>query len=217
MAKIKELKEEEITERWSYLIEGAQGRGKEVFRSIKESVEEVDPPNIRLKEEMLTPRLTLAGFLRAEKRKFLVASNEYLRGYKLSVGARDYGKQLMVSWYLISEPGSVLKLIMEWLISHKNISLGVLLAGLVPLFITKSMFLTMVLWALFLGYVAFTCITSRKSVLPQMMNLFDLEELTAYVTTVHHAVLDATKEVAESVGFDFTKVDRKSRGFLNIS
>ncbi|GAH07965.1 unnamed protein product, partial [marine sediment metagenome] len=31
------------------------------------------------------------------------------------------------------------------------------------------------------------------------------------------AVLDATKEVSESVGFDFSKVDQKSRGFLNIS
>jgi len=49
------------------------------------------------------------------------------------------------------------------------------------------------------------------------MDIFDLEELTAYVTTVHHTLVAATKSVSETVGFDFTKVDTKSKGFLNIS
>ena len=122
MAKTKEFEEEKITERWSYLLEGAQGRGKEIFESTKKKIEEVNPPHVQLKEEMLTPRLTLVGALRAEKRKFLVAFNEYLRGYKLYIGAKDYGKQLMVSWYLISEPVSVLTLILEWIKSHWKIS-----------------------------------------------------------------------------------------------
>lgn len=213
----KQLKREEIIERWSYLIGGAQGRGKEIFRSTKRNVEKVNPPHVQLKEEMLTPKLTLVGALRAEKREFLVVSNEYLRGYKLCVGARDYGNQLMVSWYLIAEPSSVLKLILEWIISHPKVSLGVFLAGLILSFVTKKISPIWIIWLPFLGYVTFTCLTSKKSVLPQMMDIFDLEELTAYVTTVHHAVLDATKEVSESVGFDFSKVDQKSRGFLNIS
>mgnify|MGYP001592978122 FL=1 len=49
------------------------------------------------------------------------------------------------------------------------------------------------------------------------LNVFDTEELTAYVTTVHHAVLETTKELMENRHLDFTKVDSKSRGFLNIS
>ena len=57
----------------------------------------------------------------------------------------------------------------------------------------------------------------QKECSPSNDEYFDLEELTAYVTTVHHAVLDAAKEISESVGFDFSKVDQKSRGFLNIS
>lgn len=166
---------------------------------------------------MLTPKLTLVGALRPAKREFLVASNDYLRGYKLCVGAKDYGKQLMVSWYLIAEPVSLLKLMLDWIVSNQKISLGVFLVGLILSFVTREISPILMIWLPFLGYVAFTCLTSKKSVLPQMMNIFDLEELTAYVTTVHHAVLDATKEVSESVGFDFTKVDRKSRGFLNIS
>lgn len=49
------------------------------------------------------------------------------------------------------------------------------------------------------------------------LNLFEDQDLTAYVTIIHHAVLDAVKVISQSVGFDFTKVDQKSRGFLNIS
>jgi hypothetical protein len=217
LKKTKEFEEEKISERWSYLIEGAQGRGKEIFENTKKNLEKINPPRVQIKEEMLTPRLTLFGGSRAEKRKFLVASNEYLREYRLYVGAKDYGNQLMVSWYLISEPGSILKLVLEWIKSHWQISLGVFFVAFIPAFIIKAMFPILIVWLVFLGYVVFTCLTSQKSVLPQMMNIFDLEELTAYVTTIHHAVLDATKEVSESVGFDFTKVDQKSKGFLNIS
>lgn len=221
MAKLKEFEEEKITERWSYLIEGAQGKGKKIFKGAERNIKEINPPHVQFKEEMLTPKFTLAGILRAEKREFLVVSNKYLEGYKLYVGAQDYGNQLMVSWYLISEPVStliaVLKKMVEWIKSHWKISLIVFLAGLIPTLITESYFPIVIIWLLFLAYVAFVSLTSKKSVLPQMMNIFDLEELTAYVTTVHHAVLDATKEVSEDVGFDFTKVDQKSRGFLNIS
>lgn len=217
MAKIKEFKEEKIIERWSSLIEEAQGKGKEIFEKTKKNIEKVNPPNVLIEEQMLTPKLSLAGIFRAEKRKFLVASNEHLRGYKLYVGAKDYGNQLMVSWYLVSEPGSILKLVLEWIKSQWKISLGVFLAGLISAFVVQMMFVALVVWMFFLGYVAFACMTSQKSVLPQMMNIFDLEELTAYATTAHRAVLDAVKEISETIDFDFTKVDRKSKGFLNIS
>ncbi|MFA5742606.1 MAG: hypothetical protein WCX77_01205 [Candidatus Paceibacterota bacterium] len=49
------------------------------------------------------------------------------------------------------------------------------------------------------------------------MDVFQLEELSCWTATVHHATTAASKEIAESVGFDFSKVDQKSRGFLNIS
>lgn len=48
-------------------------------------------------------------------------------------------------------------------------------------------------------------------------DFLDLEDLTAYVSTVHSVVKDTVKEISESVAFDFSKVDQKSRGFLNIS
>lgn len=47
--------------------------------------------------------------------------------------------------------------------------------------------------------------------------LFDQEELTAYVTCAHHCVLKAVEALMVSLGQDFSKVDRKSRGFLGVS
>ena len=47
--------------------------------------------------------------------------------------------------------------------------------------------------------------------------MFDFEELTAYGTTVHRAVIKAVEEIMGQLNMDFSKVDTKSRGFLNIS
>ncbi len=204
------LKEENVQERWSELIEGAQGNEKMIFDEIRANVEDVQPPSVKLEEEKVDS--TLSG-----SRNMLVAKNDYLLGYKLYIGAKDYGKQLMVSWYLVLEPVSIWKLALRWIASHRKISIAVLLFGLVIALFTKTLMTAVVFWLFFLGYAAFAVATSRKSVLPQMMGLFDLEELTAYVTTTHRAVLAAVQGVSKTVDFDFAKVDKKSKGFLNIS
>jgi coproporphyrinogen III oxidase len=48
------------------------------------------------------------------------------------------------------------------------------------------------------------------------MNLFDTEELTAYITTVHHALTDAVKTMMEEQKIDYTKIERRTQGFLNV-
>jgi len=49
------------------------------------------------------------------------------------------------------------------------------------------------------------------------MDIFDTQELSAFAGTVHHCVLNGSENIAEAVNFDFSKVDRKSRGFLNLA
>jgi hypothetical protein len=49
------------------------------------------------------------------------------------------------------------------------------------------------------------------------MNVFDIEELTAFTTTIHHAVTGAVEAVMKGMDMDFSKIDTKARGFLNIS
>jgi len=168
----KQLKEEKTLEKWSYLIEDANGKGEEIYNSIVRNIDKVKPEAVSARKETVMPQVSFSGFFKARRREFLVVDNSNFKSYKIYVGVRDYGKQLLVSWYLVCEPGVLGQL-------------------------SRKM--------------------AEFKFMPLQMNLFDEEELTAYTTTVHHAVLGAVKEVMEGLNQDFAKVDRKSKGFLNIS
>ena len=49
------------------------------------------------------------------------------------------------------------------------------------------------------------------------MDVVKFEELTAYVTKVHHSVLRAVDSLMRNLGQDTSKIERKSRGFLGVS
>ncbi len=52
---------------------------------------------------------------------------------------------------------------------------------------------------------------------PVIKDMFMEEELTAYTTCIHHCVLEAVEALMANLGQDFSRVERKSRGFLGIS
>ena len=49
------------------------------------------------------------------------------------------------------------------------------------------------------------------------LNLFNKQDLTAYVTCVHHCLLEAVDKLMLDMNQDPSKIDRKTRGFLGIS
>jgi len=49
------------------------------------------------------------------------------------------------------------------------------------------------------------------------MDIFDRLELSAFAGTIHHAVTQVSEVISNAVGFDFSRVDLHSRGFLNIT
>jgi hypothetical protein len=57
----------------------------------------------------------------------------------------------------------------------------------------------------------------RKVVGLDELNLFNKQDLTAYVTCVHHCMLEAVEQMMSGKGMDASKIDRKTRGFLGIS
>jgi len=71
-------------------------------------------------------------------------------------------------------------------------------------------------WYLVADSLIWMALTSLLQKKPPM-DLFQMEELGAWVATVHHATIGASEEIAEAVNFDFSKVDQISKGFLNIS
>lgn len=161
------LKGKSCSESWSVLIGNAAGRADEIYSNIKENLESNEIPDLEVVDKDVAPGL-IAGW-QGRKRRFLQVRNTSLVGFRIFIGASDYGKQLSVWWYMV------------------------------PL--TK-------MWkrrkGMFKGF-------------PAELDIFDTQDLTSFMTTVHRAVVDASKEVSESVGFDFSQVDRKSRGFLNVS
>jgi len=48
------------------------------------------------------------------------------------------------------------------------------------------------------------------------LDIFDQQDLRAYVTVVHHSVLDAVGSLMEELGQDPSKIDRRSKGFLEV-
>jgi len=160
---------------WSVLIDDAQGRAKEIFETVKRVLEESEAPGI--KSEMIrvpTYRTTGGLFGKTVMEDYLRVTNENLKDFRMYIGARDYGKALIVSWYLTCEPGPFKQLFSS--LVEKN-----------PLAFSFS------------------------------MDVVKSEELSAYVTRVHHSVLEAVDTVMRSLGQDPSKINRKSKGFLGVS
>jgi hypothetical protein len=49
------------------------------------------------------------------------------------------------------------------------------------------------------------------------LDLFDQQDLTAYTTNCHHCLLKAVEKQMLALNQDFSKIEKKSRGFLGIS
>jgi serine kinase of HPr protein (carbohydrate metabolism regulator) len=171
MSKVVDLTNLKQLDNWSILIEGAQGRANEIFEAVKRDLEESRVPGVNC-QMVKVPKRT--GFLKAEVEDYLMVTNDYLKDFRMYIGARDYGRDLNVSWYLTCEPGPLKQFFSELL--------------------TKSPF-------------AFSF----------SMDVVRFEELTAYVTKVHHSVLKAVASLMQRLGQDASKIERKSRGFLGVS
>lgn len=57
----------------------------------------------------------------------------------------------------------------------------------------------------------------RPETLVKELDLFDQQDLTAYVTNTHHCLIEAVEKLMLNMGQDPSKIDRKSRGFWGIS
>ena len=172
------IKEENIMERWFTGIYGAKGKSEELLRDFNRRVEEAAIPGISLEWVDLSPAGGgFKGMFKGQNkvRKFVLIRNANLEGYVIYVGSKDYGNQLLTSWYLVAD-------------KHKMSAKSKM--------IERS-----------LGHaVSF-----------MDLDLFDVEEMSAYATIVHEAIKGAVEDLMEGLNLDFTKVDTHTRGFLNIS
>lgn len=184
---------EQVIDQWDVLIGGAQEQAEVVFEATVTKVAESEAPNIRMERREVAPGM-LRGVL-GGRRPFLVLEHEKhtnLNPYRMYINARPYGRNLQVSWYLVIQPG----------------------------FWRRVLNLMMMIPLLNLFFLPFQLVSnSRRNGQSGLMelDLFDTQDLTAYVTNAHHCLLEAVERVMSELGQDPASIERKSRGFLGVS
>lgn len=97
------LKDEKIIDRWSMIIENGQGNAEQTYEDTENYIKESKAPGIKIERVKVRPGW-LKGLFGVE-RNYMMVTNEGLKDYRMFIGARDYGDNLDVSWYLTCEPG----------------------------------------------------------------------------------------------------------------
>jgi len=68
----------------------------------------------------------------------------------------------------------------------------------------------------FLKSLSSKVIAGSDKALSFALDIFAQQDLRAYVTVVHHCLLDAVEALMDELGQDASKIDRKSKGFLEV-
>lgn len=201
---------DKVVERWSAIIEGAQGKGEELFRITAKKIEDSKVPNIKIGKHEVSPQKRGSGKLRP----FLVIGHDRFHEYEMFVGVQDYGNYLSVYWYLAGEPTRIPRALGLWQSANSATVQATGGRGSILGLTVAIMNLTLGLTGKVFNRVKDA---AKGHVSTEDMDLFDTEELSVFVTIGHHAVLDAVEDIMNGLNLDFSKVERKSRGFLNIS
>jgi hypothetical protein len=187
------VRNEQVSERWQTLFENAQGNAEKIFTETERLIKESKAPNVRVVRRKISPGM-LRGLL-GGKRDFLIVTvtgNSNLAPYQMFINARDYGNNLDVAWYLTHRITFWQKLILFLcLVPIINILV-------IPLVLLQRVF------------------QAGKSGMLEL-DLFDEQDLTAYVTNAHHCLKEAVTKMQKELGQDTSKIDWKSKGFLGIS
>ncbi len=187
------LKMEQVINSWGTIIEGGAGQGDCVIKIIERLLDEKQAPKIKVQHKTVSPGVLQHIF--GGKRPFLVISNnmgQNIQACKVHINARDYGVFLQVSWYLVNQPG--------WMERLTTFIMNIPIVGLL----------------LLPGY-AISKISSSKETGIIGLSVFDEQDLTAFTSVVHGCVQDAIEEMTKEAKIDLPKIDRKAKGFLNIS
>lgn len=97
------LKDEKIIDRWSMIVENAQGVAEQMYADTETNVKESKAPGITFDRVKVRPSW-LKGIL-GNERSYLMVENDALGDYRMFIGARDYGNALDISWFMTCEPG----------------------------------------------------------------------------------------------------------------
>ncbi len=165
---------------WFAYIPKASGQSENIKSGVLKRLADEGIPGITTKRGYLGVGMghALKSIFKGSNREaqeFIMVESDKVPGYVAYCGARDYGKLLLVSWYLIADK-------------------------------SKLPALAKLASAATAGHADF-----------MELSIYENEELSAISSIVHEAVKGAVEEVMGKLSLDFSKVDTKTRGILNIS
>jgi hypothetical protein len=98
------LRNDQVFDTWSAIIEMAQGHGSEVLKDTEDLITASNAPDIEMRHKEIAPGF-VTGMI-GKKRDFLIITEKTFRlqPYQIYMNARDYGNHLDVSWYLTYKP-----------------------------------------------------------------------------------------------------------------
>ena len=204
------INENNIVEEWSQIILGMGGKGEELLKSIAAKLQAQNMPDVVFVRKEAS--LGQSNYTLGDKRyEFVTMRHERYPDYEMFIGAIDRAGQLKVSWYLtVALPGRVMGKLRAINKADRDAMPRALRA---PQMLSKT-----------LGRMLAQKINERGEgkpvpirVRPEDMTMDDKEELGAYITTAHNVVLAALEEMMNGLNLDFTKVDKHTEGFLNLS
>src|SRR5215211_5229026 len=93
------LSREKVIDQWFALVERGAGRDKWVMDKTQEAIKEFAAPGVSIRREAVSSGLF------GESRQFLIVTHQKLKEYAMFINARNFGRDLDVSWFMTVNPG----------------------------------------------------------------------------------------------------------------
>lgn len=198
------LTQDKVVDQWSALIDGAKGQGGKIIGNVERAVRDENLPNVVVSTREVK---TEDG----EVRQFLSITNTRLKGYDMLVAAYDYGSRLDVVWYLMFDsPWAQLKRKQARAAPKKPkryLNQWTQMVGESQAESAKSNEEG--------GYAAASTHQGYRD--PEVMTMSEKQELNNFVGITHDVLKREVKAMMDGLNLDFSKVDTKTRGLINIS
>ena len=204
------INEGNIVEEWSQIILGMGGKGEELLKSIAAKLQAQNMPDVVFARKEAS--LGQSNYTLGDKRyEFVTMRHQRYPDYEMFIGAIDRAGQLKASWYLtVALQGKIMGKLRAINKADRDAMPRALRA---PQMLSKT-----------LGKMLAQRLNEKMAgkpvpirVRPEDMTMDDKEELGTYITVAHNVVLAALEEMMNDLKLDFSKVDKHTEGFLNLS
>lgn len=186
------IRNNQIIEQWDALLTGACGKGELVMEETIRVLEASEAPDICIEWRALAPGI-IQGLVGSRCPCLLVSNttNSNLQPFNMYITARNYGRHLQVSWYLVYQ------------LSFWNLVVNAILC--IPI-------LSLLVFPVYL--IAKLAQSKESGILH--LNLFDEQALKSYITNAHQCLLDAVEAVTHQQANEPSAQSEHSKGFLGI-